>query len=112
MSRAKFDASQPSPRPNGVAPASTPVREVVTAGKLAAVVGVVGPIADWAGPPGGAPLTSITGPLSAVRGVHAPPQMTPRDRASSRVISTSRASMRIDGADRSILSRNSLILAR
>ena len=52
------------------------------------------------------------GPLDEVRGVHAPPQMTPSERASCRDISTSRASMWIEGAGRSTLSTKSLILPR
>ena len=113
MSRAKFDASQPSPKPKGVDPASKPPIVPSAAGKLAAVVGVAAPL-DSAeiGPSGGAPRTSTMGPLDEVRGVHAPPQMTPSERASCRDISTSRASMWIEGAGRSTLSMNSLILPR
>ena len=109
-SSAKFDASHPMPKPNGVAPASS---EPSWAGKLAAVVGDPAPsVSEDTGPPGGAPFTSMTGPLEPVRGVHAPPQITPRDRASARDISTRRASIRTEGDARSIRSMNSLIRAR
>ena len=107
MSSAKFEASQPIPREKGFDPASAPTSG---AGKKAAVEGRTPPASVGATVPAAVPRMSTMGEFEPVRGVHAPPQITPRDRASIRTISTSRASMRTDGAARSTLSMNSRIL--
>ena len=82
MSSAKFDASQPIPRPKGVAPASSEPSE---AGKLAAVVGVAAPaVSPETGPPGGAPRTSRMGPLVGARRPQATPDHAERPRVRPR----------------------------